>query len=121
MRFNEPQNFSKYRETEIDTARIGTFTQLEQYPYMSKRFLMQRFLGLSEEEIAENERMWAEENGDVETDKPSLRSVGVTAGGLETDLDTFEPAAEEPAAPEGAEAAPEPEAGAEVPPPPPVV
>ena len=121
LRFNEPQNFSKYRETEIDTARIGTFTQLEQYPYMSKRFLMQRFLGLSEEEMADNERMWAEENGEVETDKPSLRSVGVTAGGLETDLDTFEPAAEETAGPEAGEVAVEPEAGAEVPPPPPVV
>ena len=121
LRFNEPQNFSKYRETEIDTARIGTFTQLEQYPYMAKRFLMQRFLGLSEEEMADNERMWAEENGEVETGKPSLRSVGVTAGGLETDLDTFEPAVEEPAGPEAGEVAPAPEAGAEVPPPPPVV
>lgn len=91
LRFNEPQNFSKYRETELDSSRISTFTQLEQYPYMSKRFLMQRFLGLSEEEMTENERLWQEENADeVQTDLPSLRSVGVTPGGLESDLETFD-------------------------------
>lgn len=109
LRFNEPQNFSKYRETELDTSRISTFTQLEQYPYMSKRFLMQRFLGLSEEEMAENERLWAEENDeDLQADLPGLRSVGVTAGGLETDLGAFDVAEPETdlEAPEG-EAAPE--------------
>ena len=31
-------------------------------PYMSNRFAMKRFLGMSAEEIAENERMWREEN-----------------------------------------------------------
>src|SRR6056300_1671673 len=93
LRFNEPQNFSSFRETEMDAARIGTFTSLEQYPYLSKRFLMQRYLGMSEEEMLENTKLWREENADVSVDSelPSMRSVGVTAGGIQSDLDTFTP------------------------------
>jgi hypothetical protein len=92
LRFNEPQNFSKYREVEMDGTRINTFTSLEGYPYLSKRFLMQRFLGLTEEEMLDNTNMWREENvDDQKSDMPNMRSVGITPGGIETDLDTFTP------------------------------
>jgi hypothetical protein len=102
LRFNEPQNFSKYREVEMDGARINTFTSLEGYPYLSKRFLMQRFLGLSEEELAENRKLWREENlDDAEAELPNMRSVGITPGGIETDLENFTPPDLE--TPEGAE------------------
>jgi hypothetical protein len=87
--FNEPQNFANYRQAEIDTARIGTFTQLEGFPYFSKRFLMKRYLGMSEQEMSENEMMWMEEKGEAEEAQASdvgLRSVGVTPGGLDADL-----------------------------------
>jgi hypothetical protein len=100
IRFNEPQNFSKYRETELDSSRISTFTQLEQYPYLSKRFLLQRYLGLTEAEMTENEAMWMEENEEqVSADAPGMRSVGITPGGIEGDIEAFdteEPAAEAP-------------------------
>jgi hypothetical protein len=89
LSFNEPQNFAQYRQADIDAARIATFTQLEQYPYLSKRYLMKRYLGMNEQEIAENESMWAEERGDTELaqpEAPGLRSVGISPGGLETDL-----------------------------------
>lgn len=114
LKFNEPQNFTKYRQVEIDVARIGTFTQLEQIPYMSKRFMMKRYLGLSEEEMQENEEQWAEEHADLEVAKPedpNLRSVGVSAGGLTTDLENVEPMPEEGA--EGEAMAPD--AGMEAP------
>jgi len=107
IRFNEPQNFSKYRETELDSSRITTFTQLEQYPYLSKRFLLQRYLGLTAAEMTENEAMWMEENEEqVSADAPGMRSVGLTPGGIEGDIEAFdteEPAAEAPA--EGGEVA----------------
>ena len=92
LRMNEPQNFSSYRETEMDSAKIATFTSLEGYPYMSKRFLMQRYLGMTEEEMMENTKLWREENADisVESDIPSMRSVGVTTGGIQADLDAFD-------------------------------
>jgi hypothetical protein len=89
LEFNEPQNFAQYRQADIDSARIATFTQLEQYPYLSKRWLMKRYLGMTEQEIAENEGMWAEERGDAELaqpEVPGLRSVGISPGGLEADL-----------------------------------
>lgn len=90
--FNEPQNFAKYRQAEIDSVRIQAFTQLEAYPYMSKRFLLKRYLDLSEEEMQENEEMWAEENEnstEVETPESGLRSVGITPSGIESDIDTL--------------------------------
>ena len=93
LKFNEPQNFAQYRQADVDMARINTFAQLEQFPYLSKRFLMTRFLGLSQEEMTENERMWSEEQGDVEAapaDPAGLRSVGVTPGGISSDLENAE-------------------------------
>jgi hypothetical protein len=89
LEFNEPQNFASYRQAEVDQARITSFTQLEQYPYLSKRFLLTRYLGLTEEEMTDNERMWAEEQGDVNkapAPEAGLRSVGISPGGIETEL-----------------------------------
>ena len=89
IKFCAPQNFASYRQSELDTARIQSFSQVEQLPYMSKRFMMQRFLGLSEDEIKENARMWREERSQPEVTPvsgPDLRSVGVTPGGMESDI-----------------------------------
>jgi hypothetical protein len=89
LRFNEPQNFASYRQAELDTTRINSYAQLEQVPYMSKRFLLSRFLGLTEEEMKENERMWREEQGDIEeapAPEAGLRSVGITPGAIGADL-----------------------------------
>jgi hypothetical protein len=93
LKFNAPQNFASYRQSELDTTRIGAFTQLEALPYMSKRFLLQRFLGLTEEEIQENEELWREERDQPEMQSSGgadLRSVGITPGGMETDINTGE-------------------------------
>ena len=88
--FNPPQNFASYREAELDTTRVATFNQVEPVPYLSKQFILKRYLGLSEEEIRENEQLWREENNEAEypeTTGSDLRSVGVTPAGLEGDLD----------------------------------
>ena len=114
LQFNEPQNFAQYRQADIDQARIANFAQLEALPYMSKRYLMKRYLGMNEQEISENEGMWAEERGDKELatpEAPGLRSVGISPGGLGADLDALGPeAGAVPAA--GGAAAPAPAAGA---------
>jgi hypothetical protein len=97
LTFNEPQNFAQYRQADIDSARIATFTQLEGYPYFSKRWLMKRYLGMTEQEISENEQQFAEEQGDTESSKPSapsLRNVGITPGGINTELGDLGPAGE---------------------------
>ena len=88
--FNAPQNFASYRQSELDNTRIQAFMQLEPLPYMSKRFLLERFLGLTEGEIKENEDMWREEREDPELKVAGsdLRAVGITPGGMQTDIDT---------------------------------
>jgi len=93
LRFNPPQNFASYRQAEMDTARISSFTSLEPLPYMSKRFMLERFLGLSKDEIEQNEKMWREErdNPDLQkTQGQDLRSIGITPAGMETDIATGE-------------------------------
>ena len=91
LKLNEPQNFAQYRQVEIDVSRIQTYTSLEAFPYFSKRFLMQRYLGLNEQEMQENEKLWLEEQGetpDKESTDVGLRSVGITPGAIAGDLET---------------------------------
>jgi hypothetical protein len=99
LKFNPPQNFAAYRQSELDTARVATFASLQEIPHMSKRFAMKRYLGLTQEEITENERLWREENGDkltATTDSAAeLRSAGITPGGLAADLGSQEAEAPE--------------------------
>jgi hypothetical protein len=107
LKFNSPQNFAAYRQSELDTARAATFSQIVQIPHLSKRFAMKRFLGMTEDEIKENERLWREENGSNLKSEPDsqsqLRSAGITPGGLSADM-----GAQEAEAPEDLAAAAEP-------------
>jgi hypothetical protein len=91
LKFNPPQNFAAYRQSELDTARVSTFASMEAFPYISKRFALERFLGLSEEEIKKNEKMWAEENAeeqDEESKGSDLRNIGVSTGDFDADQET---------------------------------
>lgn len=91
IQFNPPQNFAAYRQSELDNARVSTFSTMEQYPYIAKRFALQRFLGLTEEEIKENEKLWREEQNKDKTEEPKgsdLRNIGVSVGDIEADQDS---------------------------------
>jgi len=103
LKLNPPQNFAQYRQTEMDQARVNTFTAVAELPYMSKRFALKRYLGLSEEEMARNAELWAEENNvpqKKQTKSNQLRSAGVTQSGISSDLDQFEEPTADPEAPE---------------------
>jgi len=87
--FNPPQNFASYRQAEMDTARVNTFGAMVAIPFVSKRFAMKRFLGMTAEEVAENEKMWKEENVDENTSlsaSAELRTGGITANNLSGDI-----------------------------------
>lgn len=103
LQFNPPMNFAASRQATMDAERINTFNTINGVPYISKRFAARRFLGLTDEEIAENERLWAEENGKgvpTTTDAAGeLRSAGLSASGIEGDLS----AAGDLSAPDGME------------------
>jgi hypothetical protein len=64
LRFNPPQNFTKYRQIELDSQQVSVYQQVAENKKLSERFKLKRFLNLTEDEILENERMWAEENAD---------------------------------------------------------
>jgi hypothetical protein len=98
IKFNAPQNFAAYRQSELDKDRVSTFQAIEAYPYISKRFALERFLGLTEEEIKENERLWEEERTKPEEEAvkgSDLRSIGISAGDIETDSQNAEMPPEE--------------------------
>ncbi len=113
LKFNPPQNFAAYRQSELDNSRVQTFAALQEVPYMSKRFALKRFLGLSQEEITENERLWKEENGTALgaaiNAASEMRSVGVSPAEISAETDAQDAEAPEDLA---AQAAPAPEEGA---------
>jgi hypothetical protein len=122
LKFNPPQNFASYRQAEMDTARVNTFNTMVAVPFVSKRFAMERFLGLTREEVAQNETLWKEENIDEDqylSASSELRGAGITANGMAGDVSSLgssEPPATEPgedpaaAPPAEGEAAPPPAA-----------
>jgi len=85
LRLTTPQSFSEYRQLELDAAQINTFSSMAEVPYISKRFALKRYLGWSEEEVAENERMWKEEKGMLpgDTSEPSVGEAGITTSGID--------------------------------------
>ena len=90
LAFNPPLNFASSKQASIDAERINTFNTIQAIPFVSNRFALKRFLGLTDDEVAENERLWAEENGKGQTTSTDaageLRSAGLSAGGIEGDL-----------------------------------
>ena len=120
LRFLPPQNFAAYRETELNASRASVFTQLAEVPFLSRRFVLSKYLGLEEDEIVENEEMWLEENPEQHeaagVGAEDMMSAG-TAGGIGTN-ELGAVGVQPPT--EGGEEAPPPEggeAGGEAPPP----
>lgn len=120
VKFNPPQNFASYRQAEMDTARVNTFASLVEVPFMSKRFAMKRFLGMTQEEVTENETLWKEENledpRNADSASAELRSAGITSGGAAADMGAIDAAGTPPEGMEDGSVAPEaaPAAGAPV-------
>jgi hypothetical protein len=96
LEFTPPQSFSEYRQLELDSAKINTFTALTDISFVSKRFILKRYLGWTEGELAENERMWKEERSRLTKTFPDenagggggsaaggLSDVGITSSGID--------------------------------------
>ena len=107
LKFQPPQNFAAYRQSEIDNARVPTYSQMSAIPYISNRFAMKRFLGMTDEELAENERLWREENDEDLTAMPGsadaeLRDAGISGANISDDMDNSEDELEDDAGSEDA-------------------
>jgi hypothetical protein len=83
LELTEPQSFSEYRQLELDSARINTFTALMDVGFISKRFILKTYLGWTEEQMVENERMWKEERSRLTktfAPEPALGGAGASTG-----------------------------------------
>jgi hypothetical protein len=97
IEFTPAQSFSEYRQLELDSAKINTFTALTDISFVSKRFILKRYLGWTEAELAENERMWKEERSRLTrafapepqggSAASGLSDVGITSSGID-DMDS---------------------------------
>ena len=123
LQFHPPQSFSEYRQMQIDTEQIAVFSSLmqtEAAKYVSKRYALQRYLGWTEEEVLENEKLWKEENAKKIKDKIGQSpaeddQVGLGGVGIRPDDSGIEGlGGDEEAPPEGEEAGGD--AGAAAPP-----
>jgi hypothetical protein len=106
----EPQNFSEYRQIEIDAAYANLFNSLADTPFLSKRYALKRYLGWSEDDIKENEKYWRQEqeepvSGDIGGGAAAdLRTVGAGPPGegeFDFEDEDFEEGGDEMEAPEG--------------------
>jgi hypothetical protein len=89
----EPQSFSEYRTLELDAAKVNITTALIDLPFVSKRFILKRYLGWTEQELSENERMWKEERSrltkkfvtgpDGSSAPAQLSDVGITSSSID--------------------------------------
>lgn len=83
IEFTPPQSFSEYRQLELDSARINTFTALMDVPYISKRYILKTYLAWTDAQLAENERMWKEERSRLtKTIAPDAGLGGGMGGGM---------------------------------------
>lgn len=85
LQFHPPQSFSQYRQMQMDSEQINVFSSLmqtEAAKYVSKRYALQRYLGWTEEEVLENEKMWKEENAKKVKDKIGQSPAEVNQVGL---------------------------------------
>jgi hypothetical protein len=100
LKFQSPQNFAAYRQAELDNQRIATFAQMVALPFVSKRFALKRFLGMTDEDLKENEKMWQEESGEGTTPGQDaagqLRGAGVSPTGMEADTAALDGSEEAP-------------------------
>jgi hypothetical protein len=109
IKFTEPMSFSKYKDVQLDADRAQLFSQVQAIPYLSNKYKLKRYLGMSEDEIKENEQLWKLENkvqgGPVPATNQDLQSVGIRAMPDETlDMAMPDEGGAEPGAEAGLEA-----------------
>jgi hypothetical protein len=56
-----PDNFGRYRQEELNSSLLTSFSSADGIPYMSKRFILKKYLQLSDDEIVQNQQMLGEE------------------------------------------------------------
>lgn len=61
IRLPDPANFALYRQAALDADLIASFQNIQENEFLSRRFILKRYLGLTDDEIQMNEVMIKEE------------------------------------------------------------
>jgi hypothetical protein len=61
IKLPDPANFALYRQAALDADLITAFNNIETTKYLARRFILKRYLGLTDDEIQMNEVMLKEE------------------------------------------------------------
>ena len=80
IKLNEPENFGLYRQQELDSNLLNTFSQTSTVGHLSKRFAMKKYLQLTDEEILTNYRQRLEELGGDPNDKDVKKNMQLVYG-----------------------------------------
>jgi hypothetical protein len=75
IRLPEPSNFGTYKQQEVDAALLGSLSTADGIGYLSKRFVLSRYLQLEDDEIIANEKMLGEERNVDEKDPDFLKKL----------------------------------------------
>jgi hypothetical protein len=67
-----PENFALYKQAAVDADLINGFNNVNEIKYLSRRFILKRYLGLTDDEIQMNEILIKEETGISDTDSISV-------------------------------------------------
>lgn len=94
LAFNTPQSFSEYRKMALDTERVNLFSSVmnsDAQKYMSKRYALERYLGWTQDDILDNERLWKEENASRVQDQTGMKpmddqQIGLGGVGVKPEL-----------------------------------
>ena len=84
IEFNPPMNFSSFRDIQLQTERAQLYNQVAAIPDMSNQFKMKKYLGLTDDEILENEELWRQENNsdkyvsNAPEGQPGLGNMGIS-------------------------------------------
>lgn len=68
LKLPEPQNFALYRQAALDADLINSFQAVDGVKYLSKRFVLKRYLGLTEDDIQMNETLIKQERNIADTE-----------------------------------------------------
>ena len=63
LKLVDPQNFMDYKQAEVDEKMISNYSNVKDNLYLSERYKQKHYLGLSEDDIQENEAMLKQERG----------------------------------------------------------
>lgn len=61
IKLPDPANFALYRQAALDADLISSFQNIQENDFLSRRFILKRYLGLTDDEIQMNEVMLKEE------------------------------------------------------------